>query len=494
MRKQQRNERYFLEAAITLALLAGPVPALAADSTQDAEYKASGGLELINAAAAYEQGYTGKGVTLGICDQPINFASPEFNQKQASSMVNTALYKGKTVSVYPWADLNHGTHVAGIAAASRNGIGMQGVAYDAEVMGSSAGGNYLTGGQFAASLTAFDAYLQDDAVKVINNSWGGGHYVDQKGNFDSSGTYTMIENAASQDKLVIFAAGNGGHPTPAQESLTGYRNNAAWRNILSVTNVDGSAVTLSGGRFTVSRGATDGLLSITSDAAKYAEDWTLGAPGSYILSANANFAADGQLDVVMSGTSMAAPFVTGTGALVQQAFPYLSAKQIGDVLLSTANSSVSGAEITCDLQQDEGKLSINAFVQGEKNTESEAAAKAAMDALNGELFSQYQTEVRHYYYNVPLQELIGQGIVDAGAAVKGPGALNARRLVAADRSEAYTVGGAVTAQALYTVDTAGYDSVWSNAIKEIRADYIAKDSSEADLQERWKYYETNWLS
>ena len=187
----------------------------------------------------------------------------------------------------------------------------------------------------------------------------------------------MIENAASQDKLVIFAAGNGGHPTPAQESLTGYRNNAAWRNILSVTNVDGSAVTLSGGRFTVSRGATDGLLSITSDAAKYAEDWTLGAPGSYILSANANFAADGKLDVKMSGTSMAAPFVTGTGALVQQAFPYLSAKQIGDVLLSTANSSVSGAEITCDLQQDEGKLSINAFVQGAESTASQAAAKAA---------------------------------------------------------------------------------------------------------------------
>ena len=117
-----------------------------------------------------------------------------------------------------------------------------------------------------------------------------------------------------------------------------------------------------------------------------------------------------------------------------------------------------------------------------------------MDALNGELFSQYQTEVRHYYYNVPLQELIGQGIVDAGAAVKGPGALNARRLVAADCSEAYTVGGTKTAQALYTVDTAAYDSVWSNAIKEIQADYIAADSGETDLQERWKYYDTNWLS
>ena len=38
---------------------------------------------------------------------------------------------------------------------------------------------------------------------------------------------------------------------------------------------------------------------------------------------------------------MAAPMVTGVGALVQQAFPYLSGKQIGDVLLSTANKNIT---------------------------------------------------------------------------------------------------------------------------------------------------------
>jgi hypothetical protein len=43
----------------------------------------------------------------------------------------------------------------------------------------------------------------------------------------------------------------------------------------------------------------------------------------------------------MNGTSMAAPYVTGASALVQQAFPYLSAKQLGDVLLSTANNQLN---------------------------------------------------------------------------------------------------------------------------------------------------------
>ena len=46
------------------------------------------------------------------------------------------------------------------------------------------------------------------------------------------------------------------------------------------------------------------------------------------------------MDVIRYGTSQAAPLVTGVGALVQQAFPYLGGKQIGDVLLSTANNQI----------------------------------------------------------------------------------------------------------------------------------------------------------
>ena len=41
-----------------------------------------------------------------------------------------------------------------------------------------------------------------------------------------------------------------------------------------------------------------------------------------------------------SGTSLAAPLVTGVGGLVQEAFPYLGGKQIGDILLSTANNQI----------------------------------------------------------------------------------------------------------------------------------------------------------
>ena len=119
------------------------------------------------------------------------------------------------------------------------------------------------------------------------------------------------------------------------------------------------------------------------------------------------------------------------------------------------------------------------------------------------------------YYNVPLDVIFGQGIVDAGKAVNGLGAINVRRLDKSDISENYTVQGRSEKQALYTVDTQGYNSTWSNSIGEIRAGYIAENpltgkssvgentgnsgydetadkfAGLTDLHDRWVFYTTN---
>ena len=80
MKKQKH-----LALVIAAAIAAGSLPVVQAQSAadfQDAEYYKGHGLELINAADAYAMGYTGQGVTIGICDQPINFLNPEFNTKK----------------------------------------------------------------------------------------------------------------------------------------------------------------------------------------------------------------------------------------------------------------------------------------------------------------------------------------------------------------------------------------------------------------------------
>lgn len=77
------KKKRVLLLALGLSLYSGS--ALAAESDfQTSEYYFSNGLDVINAAAAYNKGYSGKGVALGVCDLPMNFAHPEFTSKKSA--------------------------------------------------------------------------------------------------------------------------------------------------------------------------------------------------------------------------------------------------------------------------------------------------------------------------------------------------------------------------------------------------------------------------
>ena len=163
------NKKLLSLIALSL-LLAKPynVFAASADSFRTDEYKAMGEnvLDLINAA-----GDTGKGVTVGVTDVGIvNFSHPEFSGKTGSGVV----FDGLESSDVPltWEEIGHPTHVAGIAAADKNGFGMHGVAYDADIASSSVMGHYYGGGGFESSSSFYDNYLTNPDIKIINNSWG----------------------------------------------------------------------------------------------------------------------------------------------------------------------------------------------------------------------------------------------------------------------------------------------------------------------------------
>lgn len=556
-----KTNKKLLSLIVLSLLLAKPynVFAASADSFRTDEYKAMGEnvLDLINAAGAYAQGYTGKGVTVGVTDAgTVNFSHPEFSGKTGSGVVFDGLES--TEVPLTWAELMHPTHVAGIAAADKNGFGMHGVAYDADVASSSIMGHYYGGGGFESSSSFYDNYLTNPDIKIINNSWGTNLYLLDKKDFNEGIEYLQsddsviaIEKAVYNNKLLVFSAANSGHLTAGLESnldiLTG--DKAFNDNIITVTAAKANSFKKNNnGGFDVQSDA----IAIFSDLAMYNEDTTLSAPGWNINSAYADFEASGKYYKDESGTSMAAPVVTGVGALVQQAFPYLNAKQIGDVLLSTANDNITnhdGYFMTSQYgtyENGEKYAYVNVYYMGSgvKNDEEikddvlnyyennpDSGSQIVFlyddnfyivgsdigwlqDALNQEYGNSLEVNA---YYNVPLDVFFGQGIVDAGKAVNGLGAINVRRLDNNDISENYTIAGSKdkTAQALYKVDTRGYNSVWSNSIGEIRAGYIAENpltgkssvgentgnsgydetadkfAGLTDLHDRWVFYTTN---
>lgn len=562
------NKKLLSLIALSL-LLAKPYNVFAADADSfrtdeyygmdadpiSAKANKNGALDIINAAGAYAQGYTGKGVTVGVTDAGIvNFSHPEFSGKTGSGVVFDGLES--TEVPLTWAELMHPTHVAGIAAADKNGFGMHGVAYDADVASSSIMGHYYGGGGFESSSSFYDNYLTNPDIKIINNSWGTNLYLLDKKDFNEGIEYLQsddsviaIEKAVYNNKLLVFSAANSGHLTAGLESnldiLTG--DKAFNDNIITVTAAKANSFKKNNnGGFDVQSDA----IAIFSDLAMYNEDTTLSAPGWNINSAYADFAVSGEYYFSGSGTSMAAPMVTGVGALVQQAFPYLSAKQLGDVLLSTANDNITnhdGYFMTSQYgtyENSEKYAYVNVYYMGSgvKNDEEikddvlnyyennpDSGSQIVFlyddnfyivgsdigwlqDALNQEYGNFLEVNA---YYNVPLDVFFGQGIVDAGKAVNGLGEINVRRLDNNDISENYTIAGSKdkTAQALYKVDTQGYNSIWSNDIGEIRAGYIAEnpldnpfetddtkgnydEKSEkfaglTDLHDRWVFYTTN---
>lgn len=225
----------------------------------------------------------------------------------------------------PWDDNGHGTHVSGtIGAKGGNGIGVAGVAWDVQLVGLkflAADGS----GAISNAVKAIDYYTAASQKAVgqdfvaTNNSWGGGGY--------SSAMQGAIDRAAKEGILFVAAAGNSAVNT---DSTANYPSNystlasAGYEAVISV-----AAITSSGA-----------LASFSNYGAKTVD---LGAPGASIYSTLANGSYG-----TMSGTSMAAPHVTGAIALYAAGNAGTTAGEIRNALLgsSISTASLEGKTVT----------------------------------------------------------------------------------------------------------------------------------------------------
>jgi hypothetical protein len=260
-------------------------------------------LPLIGAPAARARGLTGKGVKIAVVDTGIDATHPDL--------------QGRVIAAKDFgsdgnpADLNgHGTHVSGIAAgtgaASDGKYG--GVAPQAELINAKALSRYGSGTE-SGIMKAMD-WAADQGARIVNMSLGGP---------PSDGTDPMSRevNSISEKKNVLFviAAGNGG---PARKVSTP----AAADMSLAVGAVDKTAALAP---FS-SRGPRLNDMALKPDIV---------APGVQITAPRAN-PGSGNPYATYSGTSMAAPMVAGSAALVMQLHPSWSAAQVKQALMSAA--------------------------------------------------------------------------------------------------------------------------------------------------------------
>ncbi|WP_157890125.1 S8 family serine peptidase [Paenibacillus sp. DMB5] len=181
----------------------------------------------------------------------------------------------KDATVYDKADLDlHGTHISGIIAASSNNYGISGISPNVEILPLK-----FINGSYGYTSDALEAieYAKKVGVKIINASWGGEDYN------------PALESAINDSGILfVGSAGNNGADSSIQPNYPASFN---LPNVISVTAVDNK-----------------GELAPFSN---YGAKVDIAAPGVSILST----IPDNKY-AMLSGTSMAAPYVAGTAALL----------------------------------------------------------------------------------------------------------------------------------------------------------------------------------
>ncbi|PBP95113.1 autotransporter outer membrane beta-barrel domain-containing protein, partial [Pseudomonas congelans] len=108
-----------------------------AASWRSAEFQSDWGLGRIQADQAYAAGITGAGVKIGALDSGFDPSHPEATPSRYHAVTATGTYvNGSPFSITGAINPNndtHGTHVTGTMGAARDGVGMHGVAYNAQI-------------------------------------------------------------------------------------------------------------------------------------------------------------------------------------------------------------------------------------------------------------------------------------------------------------------------------------------------------------------------
>ena len=358
-----------------------PPPSLSFDELKDQyegyyEYQSQWGLNMINASSAYARGAKGAGVTIGITDSGLDNTHVEISATRLSndSALNYSNYTPNT------RQKRHGTMVASVAAGKQDKTDitpMHGVAFEADVLfvaiqlaepdpdydpvdiGDDDGSGNVSGAPDFTGIDNFFSQLfeiyNDYDVDIVNNSYGySGNindYTEAQVRYAFPNTIAEMSQVGTPDSektIYVWAAGNAG----------GYADQGV--DYSSPELLPGMAhyiPEIQGHSIAVVSLDENGQISDFSSRCGVAQDYCIAAPGGRVTAAYPtstsdtgiyigntnddnynNCITDNSCYAVTSGTSFAAPFVSGGLAVIADHFEgQLGSQEIVNRLFTTAN-------------------------------------------------------------------------------------------------------------------------------------------------------------
>ena len=206
---------------------------------------------------------------------------------------------------------DHGTHVAGIVGAvSGNGIGMDGICKNVELMILRTVPN---GDEFDKDVANAIRYAADNGASIINMSFGKAYSP----HFEE--VQKAIKHAEEKGVLMIHAAGNDAENLDKASNFPDPRYTFQKKPCSTWLTIGASAST-----------GDEQLVGVFSNYGKKTVD--LFSPGVQIYSTKPNDVYEFE-----DGTSMAAPVVSGVAALIKSYFPEITAVELKELLLESSN-------------------------------------------------------------------------------------------------------------------------------------------------------------
>jgi len=332
------------------------------------ELNAQYGLVTTKAYEAYDDGYDGDGIKVAVLDGEFDLSHSDLDANWITGYDeedddNTPGRSGSHTD-------SHGTHVAGIIAAEKNGSGMMGVAFNASIMPVKI---FADSGSVMSDISNSVAYAVDNGATVLNNSWGTTHWTGaascnvngtwytcygrkpgtSSSGFNGTAERTEWDDVATANAVAVFAAGNNGNNSETGKMDFYYSDKNTYLGEYSAQVVADAGVIDYVNRSTyearfglIDSDVSENWLNVVAvDSNNVIADFSNGcgdtkayciaAPGVDIYS-TVHTSIDSSGYKKYPGTSMAAPHVSGAVAVMKEKWPNLTGAQIVDLILSSA--------------------------------------------------------------------------------------------------------------------------------------------------------------